>query len=86
MTVWPRCRPAVPIHGCALPAAAQVLGGGAPDVLPPRVPVGPAGCGAQRAPVAVHRYLDVTVYYVLPFFLARGVREITRIGWTGPSQ
>ena len=34
--------PAVRVHGCALPAAAEVLGGEAPGVLPPRVPVGPA--------------------------------------------
>ena len=60
--------PAVRIHGCALSAAAQVLGGEAPSVLPPRVPVGPDECDAQRAPVAVHRYLDVTVCYVLHFF------------------
>ena len=60
--------PAVRIHGCALPAPAQVLGGEAPGVLPPRVPVGPAGCDSPRAPAAVHRYLDVTMYYVLHFF------------------
>ena len=60
--------PAVRIHCCALPAAAQVLGGEAPGVLPPHVPVGPDECDAQRAPVAVQRYLDVTVYYVLHFF------------------
>ena len=34
----------------------------------PHVPAGPDVCGAQRAPVSVHRYLDVTVYYVLHFF------------------
>ena len=39
--------PAVRVHGRALPAAARVLGGGAPGVLPPHVPVGPAECDAQ---------------------------------------
>ena len=60
--------PAVRIHGCALPPAAQVLGGEAPGVLPPLVPVGPAECGAQRTPVALHRHLEATVHYVLDFF------------------
>ena len=60
--------PAVRIYGCALPPAAQVLGGEAPGVLPPLVPVGPAECGAQRTPVALHRYLEATVCYVLHFF------------------
>ena len=59
--------PAVRAHGCALPFAARVLGGGEPGVLPPLVPVGPAECHAQRAPVAVHKYLDVTVCHVLHF-------------------
>ena len=60
--------PAVRIHGCALPAAAQVLGSEGPGVVPPRVPVGPAECDARWALVAVHRFLGVTVYYVLHFF------------------
>ena len=64
--------PSVRIHGCALLAAAQVLGGEVPGVLPPRVPLGPAECDAQRTPVAVHKYLDVTVYYVLHFFSGQG--------------
>ena len=59
--------PAVRVHGCALPAAARGLGG-VKGVLPPRVPAGPDECDAQRAPVAVHKYLDVTVYCVLHFF------------------
>ena len=39
-----------------------------PGVLPPMVPAGLDEDDAQREPVAVHRYLDVTVYYVLHFF------------------
>ena len=58
--------PAVRVHGCTLPPAAQGLGS-LKGVLPPRVPAGPDACGDQRAPVPVHRYLDVTVYYVLHF-------------------
>ena len=72
--------PAVRVHGCALPAATRGLGG-VKGVLPPRVPAGPDECEAQRAPVAVHRYLDVTMYYVLHFSLVRGVLGIFRIGW-----
>ena len=57
---------AVRVHGCALPLAAR-----GPDdpgeVVPPGVPVGHDG-RAQRIPVPVHWYLDVTVYYVLHFF------------------
>ena len=60
--------PAVRIYGCALSPAAQALGGEAPGVLPPLVPVGPAECGAQRTPVALHRYLEATLYYVVHFF------------------
>ena len=60
--------PAVRIHGCALPALAPVLSGEMPVVLPPRVPDGPAEGDAQRAPAAVHRYLNITVYCVLHFF------------------
>ena len=60
--------PAVRIQGCAWPPAAQVLGGGAPGVLPPRVLVGPAECGAQLALVAVHKYVGATMHYVLHFF------------------
>ena len=58
--------PAVRAHGCALPAAARGLGS-LKGVLPPRAPAGPDDCDAQRASVAVHRYLDVTMYYVLHF-------------------
>ena len=58
--------PAVRVHGCALPPSAR-----GPDdlreVLPPRVPDGQES-RAQRVPVPVHRYLDVTVYYVLHTF------------------
>ena len=60
--------PAVRVHGCALPAAAPAIGGEVPGVLPPRVPDGPAEGDAQRAPASLHRYLDVTAYYVLHFF------------------
>ena len=60
--------PAIRVHGCALPAAAPALGGEVPGVLPPRVPGGPAEGDAQRAPAALHKYLDVTVCYVLHFF------------------
>ena len=35
--------------------------------MPPSVPEGHDGL-VQRAPVSVHRYLDITVYYVLHFF------------------
>ena len=58
--------PAVRVHGCALPPSAR-----GPDdmgeVLPPRVPDGRDG-RAQGVPVSVHRYLEVTVYYVWHFF------------------
>ena len=58
--------PAVRVHGCTLPPSAH-----GPDslkgVLPPSVPDDHDVC-AQRAPVSTHRYLDVTVYYVLHFF------------------
>ena len=74
--------PAVRVHGCTLPPAAQGLDS-LKGVLPPRVPAGPDACGDQRAPVPVHRYLDVTVYYVLHFFfLVSGVQVTSRIGWT----
>ena len=59
--------PAVRVHGCKLPPAAHGFDS-LKGVLPPRVPAGPDDCGVRRAPVTVHRYLDVTVYYVLHFF------------------
>ena len=48
--------------------AAPALGGEVPGVLPPRVPDGPAEGDARQAPASLHRYLDVTVYYVLHSF------------------
>ena len=59
--------PAVRVHGCVLPAAVCGFGelGG---VVPPRVPAGLDAVDTQRKPVEVHRYLGVTVYYVLHFF------------------
>ena len=59
--------PAVRVHGCTLPPSAHGLGS-LKGVLPPSVPAEHDDCGVQRAPVSVHRYLDVTVYYVLHFF------------------
>ena len=58
--------PAVRVHGCTLPPSAHGPDG-LRDVLPPRVPDDHDG-RAQRAPVSVHRHLDVTVYSVLHFF------------------
>ena len=58
--------PAVRVHGCTLPPSAHGPDG-LRDVLPPRVPNNHDG-RAQRAPVPVHRYLDVTVNYVLHCF------------------
>ena len=59
--------PAVRIHGCTLPPSARGLDS-MKGVLPPNVPDGLGDCDVRRAPVEVHRYLDVTVYYVLHFF------------------
>ena len=58
--------PAVRVHGCTLPPSAHVPDG-MREVMPPSVPEGHDGL-AQRAPVSVHRYLGITVYYVLHFF------------------
>ena len=55
------------VHGCRLPPSAHGLDS-QKGVLPPSVPAEPDDCGVRRAPVSVHRYLDVTVYYVLHFF------------------
>ena len=77
--------PAVRIHGCALPPAAQVLGGEAPGVLPPRVPVRPSDL--LSAVPSGRRWL-CTGTWMPPCTmscissLARGVLEIIRIGWT----
>ena len=59
--------PAVRVHGCTLPPSAHGLDS-LKGVLPPSVPAEHDDCGVRRAPVSVHRYLDVTVYYVLHFF------------------
>ena len=59
--------PAVRVHGCVLPAATRGLGE-LRSAVPPRVPAGHDVGDFQRSPVGVHRYLDVTVYYVLHFF------------------
>ena len=58
---------AVRVHGCTLPPSAHGLDS-LKGVLPPSVPAEPDDCGVRRAPVSVHRYMDVTVYYVLHFF------------------
>ena len=58
--------PAVRVHGCLLAPSVHVPGG-MWEVVPPSVPDGHDGI-ALRAPVSVHRYLDITVYYVLHFF------------------
>ena len=58
--------PAVRVHGCSLPPSVHVPDG-MREVMPPHVPEGHDGL-VQRAPVSVHRYLDITVYYVLHFF------------------
>ena len=59
--------PAVRVHGYTLPPTAQGLDS-LKGVLPPRAPAGPDACGDQRAPLPVHRNLDVTMYHVLHFF------------------
>ena len=59
--------PAVRVHGCTLPPSAHGLDS-LKGVLPPSAPAEHDDFCAQRAPVSVHRYLGVTVYYVLHFF------------------
>ena len=62
--------PAVRVHGSTLPPSAHGLDS-LKGVLSPSVPAEQIDFGAQRAPVSVHRYLDVRVYYVLHFFSGR---------------
>ena len=50
-----------------LPAATRGLGE-LRGAVPPRVPAGLDAVDTRRKPVEVHRFLDVTLYYVLHFF------------------
>ena len=63
-TALPGCLPFA--SGCTLPPSTHGLDS-LKGVLPPSVPDAHDVC-AQRAPVSVHRYLDVMVYYVLRLF------------------
>ena len=65
-TVLPGCLPSASMDAHTSAHGPDSLRG----VLPPSAPDDHDGC-AQRAPVSVHRYLDVTVYYMLHFFSGR---------------